>query len=458
MTSIHARMAITVSMLSLLLFAARPSAGSAPEVLSDSTTVESWTLANGLKVVTRHVPRARAIAVVMSYRLGTAQDLEGHEGQSALLAELQYRAGAKDTPERSREELVILRPLGWNLKVTPYLTHLAEIASTAQFPGVLHQVAGRAAGVTLTEAVFQSALQTVRRDLAENYGSSAERTLYYDVRALAAGANAASLSRYASGKGLDGLTLKDAQQKVSAIFTPKNAVLAVAGNLTGYDLHRLIEHEFGAIPAGGPALPLASSLLKAGQFRLPGSNLQATVGALGILGPALTDTLHPSFAIHAMLLGSFCRQRWGPATPPLTTRFDFSLLDDPEVVRLYPPISPDPNDKTPVVEEFHYTLAEVPVQLERDSYTDALDNVTWLLGGPMPDPVVLRMRREPGALYTLASGMGAREQWGDASFWSQYRRRFDAAAGRDLPNWRVYFGTLEHIVQLRLVPESAAAR
>jgi hypothetical protein len=451
------RVAIIASLI-LLAGSAPPVRAAGPETLADSTEAENWTLANGLQVVTRHVPRARGIAVVMCYRIGSASDPAGHEGESALLAELQYRGGSTDSPERSREELTILRPLGWNLKVTPYLCHLAEIATPAQFPGMLHQIASRTRGVTVSEALLQSAVREVKRDLADNYGGSVERALYYDVRGLATGIEPAGLNRYATGKGIEGISVREAQQRLQSVFTPANAVLSLAGNLSGYDVHRLVEREFAGIPAGNALPRPKGQTLKKGVYRLTAPNLPIAVGAIGVLGPALDDTLHPSFTLHALLMGSFCRGRWGPTDPPLTTRFDFSPLDDPEVVRFYPPISPDPKNTVVVVEELHYTLAEVPVQLERNAYVDALDNVAWMLGGAMPDFLVRRMQREPGALYTLASGMGARAQWGDEAFWSEYRRRFDASAGRDLPIWRNYFGALDHIVQLRLVPETAAAK
>lgn len=452
------RAAVLATLPLMLLVHANAASAAPPELLSDSTVTESWSLSNGLRVVTRHVPRARGIAIVVSYRTGNSDDPKGHEGRAALLAELQFRGSAPESPERSREELVILRPLGWNLKVTPYLVHLAEIASPQQFPGVLHQVASRARGVTISEAVFQSAVRDVKRDLAENYGGSFDRALYYNVRALATGLDATALQRYVSGKGVESISLREAQQELRTAFTPANAVLSLAGNLAGFDLHRLIDREFASIPGGNDLPPLAGKPLKSGDYRLSAPKLPYPVGAIGLLGPALTDTLHPSFTLHALMIGSFCRGRWGPADPPLTGRFDFSPLDDPEVARLYPPVSRDPATKSPVLEELHYTLAEVPVQTDRESFADGLENMAWMLGGPMPFGLVKRMVKEPGALYTLASGMAARAHWGDETFWSDYRRRFDEAAGRDLAHWRVHFGNPERMVQLRLVPETAAAK
>lgn len=424
-----------------------------PETLADSTVAERWTLANGLRVETRHIPRARAVAVVMSYRIGSASDPAGREGQAALLAELAFRGAARGTPERSRDELLTLRPLGWNLRVTPYLTHLAEIAAPAQFPGVLHQVAARAAGVEVSESLFRSALEVVREDLAERHSGSVEHALHYLLRDLAATGSPERTGRYGAGRGLEGITAREAAQRVRRTFVPANAVLSLAGNLEGFDVRRLVDREFGAIPAGTALPPPQPTRLAAGSHRVEHPGLTRPLGGLGVIGPALTDTLHPSFSLHALLLGGLCKSRWGPPPHgPLTTRFEYALLDDPELVRLYPDVPPDPDDRTPVIEELHLTLSEVPPVLGREAYEDALVHVTWMIGGPLPEPMMRRMRREPGALYTLASGMGARAQWGDETFWSEYRRRFDAAAGRDFAHWRNALGDPARILQVRLVP------
>jgi len=232
-----------------------------------------------------------------------------------------------------------------------------------------------------------------------------------------------------------------------------DAHLHLQRGLTRDNLRRLVDREFGSIPAGERRPAPSPVTLKAGQHKIPSSAATRPAAAIGLIGYALTDSLHPSFALHAMLLGSFCRGRWGAPAAPLTTRFDFSFLDDPELVRLYPSVSTNPDDPVPVIEEYYYTLAELPVEIERKAYEDVMKNVSWMLGGPLPEPLLVRMQKEPGSLYALASAMAARAQWGDSAFWATYRRRFDDAAGRDLPQWGVTFGALDRIVQLRLVPQ-----
>ena len=444
-------------LLAGLILASPYPAASDPVALPDSTVSDRWVLGNGLRVVTRHIPRARAVAIVVCYRTGSSLDPPGREGLASVLAEVAFTGAAGEVPERTREEMTSLRPMGWNLKVTPTFTQLSEIASHEQFPGVLHQVALRARGVTVTQNILRSAVATVKRNLTDDY-SDLNRALYYQVRGLAAGATHATLLRGASGKGIQDLTAKEIQQQLQKLYAPANAILGVAGNLTGYDARRLIEREFGGLPGGTPRPDPRPTVFAPGSYTLSHPGLTSATGALGVIGPAIDDSLHPSFCLHALLFGSFCRRQWGPPSPPLSSRFAFSVLDDPGLVRFYPPVSPDPHDSTQVAEEFLYTLNEFPLgAIEKESYDEAFENLEWLLGGSLSTGLLKRMRNDPGALYTLCSGMAARETWGEETFWAQYRRRFEEAAEDDLNRWRSYFITRDHLIQLRLVPEKETA-
>src|SRR5438093_1542124 len=212
------RSAIAVAALALSVTLALPRAARAetgPVTLPDSTVCESWLLPNGLGVTTRHVPRTSAVSITVAYRIGNAGDPTGREGLARLLAEAAFTAAAGEIPERTRDEMESLRPLGWNLEVGTRSTLLTEIASPAQ-------------------------------------------------------------------------------------------------------------------------LPVA---LRPGLRQITRSDLASPLGVVGIIAPALTDTAHPEFYLNALVIGSLCKDQWDPPAPPLTTRFKYSALDDPDLVRIYPPVS-----------------------------------------------------------------------------------------------------------------------
>jgi hypothetical protein len=434
-----------------LIACAPRAASAAPRKLADSTVVDRWTLKNGMRVVTRHVPLARAVVTTTCYRAGSEWDPAGQEGLAALLAEIEFTAAAGDVPARSRDDLPSQRPLGAGVKVTRHYAQLTEIASTAQFPGVLHQVAARIRGVAPTEDVLNRARATVARLLEDDYFNRLDRSLYFSVRALAAGADPKALERYGSGSGLEKLAAKDFEKQLAEAYAAPNGVLCIAGNLTGVDVRRLLEHEFPTGDAApGPYTPPRMDV-RAGVGTVARPGLTAPAGVLGVLAPSLADSTHPAFYAHALLIGSLLASRWDPPTPPITTRFQFSVADEPEMARYYAPVTAS---KPPRVnDEFGYSLHELAeVDVDPSAVVQLLTGVDWLLGGALPRDVLKRMKDDPAALHTLTSNMAARELYGDDDFWATYRRRFHTSVGPEIGRWISYFVDPKHQVQLIFTP------
>ncbi len=448
------RNAIRTLLILCALFAARTTLAE-PLPLEDGTTVERWTLPNGLEVVARDVSGARAISIAWGYRIGQDHDPADRPGLASLLAEVAFTAPAGDTPERTRDEMESLRPQGWSMRVSRRQTLFSETATTAQFPGVLHQIAGRMRGVTVTDADLQAALVTVRRTLGERYSGTADQTLYWQVREYARGLDQEAIAALAAARGLDRETPASVQQAIARAYVPANGVLVLAGDLSGLDLRSIIDSEFGALPAGErlPALP-ASRLDSVTVVRRP-SGTDAPVAVVGLMAPALSDTLHPSFHMALLVLGGFVKQSWGPPAAPLTTRFQYSLLEDPGFARFYPPTlplsAPDPRSTEGVlqgaVEELRAGI------IERENYGSIRHNLLWMMGGPMPRALLDGVRRDPAALTFLCTSLASQALWGNEVFWAEYRRRFDVGVSPEFAFWANWLRDPRHRATLLLLPK-----
>jgi hypothetical protein len=391
--------------------------------------------------------------MITAYRVGRDQDPKGREGLAELLSEVLLTAAAGDVPERSRAELADLRPRGWNLQVTPRFTLLSEVASPAQFPGVLRQVAARLRGVTVTDSILARALRTVRRELGDRYLGAPELTLYNQLREVALGVSDVDLVRRAAGRAVRDLTAAEASERLRRLYVPANAVLAVAGNLTGVDLHRLVSGLCEDIP-GGTALgePPAPRLAAATRtLRRPG--LDHPVGAVGVIAPPITDPLHPNFYLNALIIGHYCRQAWGPAKPPLMDRFRYPILADPQIAQFFPPVAPgetDPDRLSAVMQETLDALAGSIVSPE--TFEELRVNHIWLLGGSLTPPLLKRLREHSGTMHTLANTLAVRALWGSEAFWADYRARFADARLAGGERWTRHFRSPENHVRLLLVP------
>ena len=448
------RNAIYTLLILCTLFAARTTLAE-PLKLEDSTTVERWTLPNGLEVVTRDVPGACAISISWGYHIGMDHDPADRPGLAALLAEVAFTAPAGDTPERTRDELESLRPQGWSLRVSRRQTLFIETATAAQFPGVLHQIAGRMRGVTVTGAEMKSALVTVRRTLGERYSGTADQMLYWHIREYTRGLDQVAIAELAAAKGLSRETPASVQQAIARAYVPANGVLVLVGDLSGLDLRSIVASEFGALPAGDRLTAPPALRFDSVRVVLQQSGLDAPVAVLGLMAPALSDTLHPSFHLALLVLGGKAKQAWDTPAHPLTTRFQYSLLDDPDFARFYPPALP------PQAPDLQNTAAVLPLTVDellseaipRETYGALRYNLLWMMGGPMPRALLEAVRRDPAALNFLCASLASQTLWGNEVFWAEYRRRFDASVSPEFGFWADWLRDPGHQAALLLLPK-----
>jgi len=408
------------------LLAPAPASALALGASPDSATRASWTLANGLTVIAQHVPGSGAVSITVGCHGGTDSDPAGKEGLAQLVGEILYTGAAGTTPERSRAEMSSLRPLGAELKVNRRQTLITEVASLQQFPGVFHQMAERMRGVRVTPASIATALTSLRAFQRDAYLDAPARRLYNGVAVLAAGGDSVTLQRVATCSALAGVPAADVEARLRHVMAPANAVLSIAGNLDGVNLRALVEHEFGSIPAGARAEEPPHRPYKAGTVLIHQPGLDGPVGCVGVVAPSLQQQMQPTFYLSLLVLATQLNTVWGPPEAPLTSHFQYSIMDDPELVRFYPAL--DKRDRTPgaLTESFNGALRPFYELVADEDLLESLRNgVEWMLGAPVPPEMLSRFRQIPGLLALLSSTGASRELWGGEAVWAPYRAQFE---------------------------------
>ena len=446
-----------LSLLAIVIGSGLPAAAGAgtdrPTMLADSTFAQGWKLANGLRVVTRHIPYSGGVAMTLAYDVGSDDDPPGSEGLAMLLAEVAFTAAAGDIPERSRAELASQRPLGWSFLPTRRSTMFTEISTPRQFPAVLDQMATRMRGVTVTREGLREALGNVRAQMAERLAGPPTVSLYYQIRELAAGHDDAALLRAAPGRNLERMTPLAVHKEIARLFVPANAVLSLAGNLEDVDVRALVQNLFGPLPAGSKATLAPRDSLRAGGRRVKVPGVDQRRGVVGIIAPPLTDPRHPSFYLSSMILGSHFSQAWAPADQPTAAPspvFHYALFDEPDLVRLFPPGAATTEDLGTAVKLAVSELRSMVIPNE--AFDQMRQGLTWLLGGPMTELQLGRTRTDASALHTLSRSMAGRELFGGEAMWAPYREQFAQLPPGDLQAWMDYYLEPEHQVRLIAAP------
>jgi hypothetical protein len=426
-----------------------PSAGAPGDtgLMPDSTRTERWTLPNGLRVVTRSIPGAGSAAMTVAYRMGMDDDPPGRAGLAQLLGDLAYLAPAADQPARSPEEMGSLRPLGWSYPVLRRVTLLTEVTDTGRFPVTLDQMARRMRDVTVDEAALKVARMRVKTELKEQLFGPATEVLNHQVRDIAAGRTDAQIVAHASGSDLDKVTVKEAQEALRRWHAPANAVLSLVGDFGTVDVRRLIEQRFATIPGGAaqPETPVTLAPISRTMRRTG-----PAAGAIAVLAPALTDSTHPSFYMAAMVLGSMCEDGWNRGGQP-QPRFQYALVDEPEMFRVFPPVVEDESDPARLVFRLRTATEQLPSLLVMpDQFAKLRASVLTVLGGPMPAEQRRILRANPGVLHTLARGQATCELRMGPAFWDEYRRRLGQVNSLALGTWQPWMDDPKNQVVLLL--------
>jgi hypothetical protein len=448
------RALLSVALTALALATATVRAAEGPVRLPDSTFVERFTLPNGLRVVLRHIPGCSRIATTTAFAFGQSSDPAGLEGRAQLLAELHYLAATGDSPARTREEMTSLRPQGWNFAVSPGVSWFEELASIDQFPGVLHQIAGRLRALTIEASDLASAKASASADLASRYESQPALALHYRSGALSQGRSDAQVARYASGRGLEGVTLPKAREALKQLYVPANASLSIAGDLSRFPARKIVEDQFGDIPGGTALTTGIPGAADTASRVLRRPELARALGVFGVRAPALTDSLHPDFLIATLMLGGQAAQTFGGPEAPLTTRFQYNVFDDPTLVRFYPELDEGARSDRDLDAAMQQLFIDFRARTITGDLKRALwRGVDWLLGGPVPPEMMPRVLQDLGTLHTVCLTAAIRELWGGEAFWAGYRARFRSTAGPDQPYWIAWFRSPQNAVRVVLVPD-----
>jgi predicted Zn-dependent peptidase len=443
---------LLVTLIAAALGAARARA-TALGAPSDSVAHVNWTLPNGMRVLAQHIPDGRGIAISVAYPGGSDQDPPARPGLASLLAEVHFTAAASDVPERARSEMSSLRPYGYEVRVGRSITIFTEVATPMQFAGVLHQIATRMRGVQVTPALLAAALENVRTRHHREYLDAPDIGLYNEVTERASGVDDAGIQRLVSLSAIAKLDAKEVQSLDAKAFSSRHAVISIAGNLDGLNLRALLTNEFSGVP-GGPPAPLPPIRPGRGAVvTVKHDGVHDPVGVLGVMAPALSDSSHAAFYLAALIVGAQANLQWGDPTPPLSSRFQYSILEDPDLVRFYPPLKPNDREAGALSFAFaHGVGGEDNLVVSDDVIENLRSGVNWLVGGPLHAAVLARMRTQSGALILLTNSMVERELRGGEAFWSVYRRRMEEAGAPDFVYWLGRMREPKHQVALLYLP------
>jgi zinc protease len=208
--------------------------------------VTNFKLANGLEVVVIPDHRAPVVTHMVWYRVGSADEVSGKSGLAHFLEHLMFKGTTKH-PFGEFDHLVDVNGGEGNAFTTrDYTAYFQRIASD-RLPLVMELEADRMQNLVLTDENVLPELQVVREERRMRTENDPSALLSEQI-------DAAMYTAHPYGKPVIGwmsevakLTKDDAVAFYKAHYTPANALLIVAGDVTPEQVKMLAEKYYGGL-------------------------------------------------------------------------------------------------------------------------------------------------------------------------------------------------------------------
>jgi len=209
--------------------------------------VTHFSLANGLEVVVIPDHRTPVVTHMLWYRVGAADETAGKTGLAHFLEHLLFK-GTKKNPQGLFSQTVSNIGGQENAFTSSDYTGYFQRTSREHLKMLMEFESDRMTGLVLTDDVVKPELQVVLEEqnmrVANNPGARLSEQM-----------EAALYLNHPYGRPIIGwrqeiekLTREDALEFYKRFYTPNNAILIVAGDVTADEVKKLAEDTYGKVP------------------------------------------------------------------------------------------------------------------------------------------------------------------------------------------------------------------
>ncbi len=207
----------------------------------------SFTLANGMEVVVVPDHRAPIVTHMVWYKIGAADDPPGKSGIAHFLEHLMFK-GTKAHPAGEFSAKVSEGGGQENAFTTADATAYFQTIGKERLGTVMAFEADRMEGLDLTEKVVQSERDVILEERRMRIDNDPGAQLSEAMNAALYQNHHYGIPTIGWMQEMEGLELGDALVQYRRYYTPNNAVLVVAGDVTPEEVRRLADVTFGKVP------------------------------------------------------------------------------------------------------------------------------------------------------------------------------------------------------------------
>ncbi|HOA95433.1 MAG TPA: pitrilysin family protein [Quisquiliibacterium sp.] len=203
-------------------------------------------LANGMKVLVIEDHRAPTVAHMVWYRAGSIDEVNGGTGVAHVLEHMMFK-GTRDLPAGEFSRRVAAMGGRENAFTSRDYTGYYQQVHRSRLADVMALEADRMANLVLSKEEFDKEIRVVMEERRWRTEDRAESLVYEQLMAAAFTASPYRAPVVGWMNDLEAMTVDDARDWYERWYTPGNALLVVAGDVTPAEVFELAERTYGRI-------------------------------------------------------------------------------------------------------------------------------------------------------------------------------------------------------------------
>ena len=245
-----------VSLSAVVAFATLVAVAPLPSHAQDanSTKVSHFKLANGLEVVVIPDHRTPVVTHMLWYRVGAADETAGKTGLAHFLEHLLFK-GTKKNPQGLFSQTVATIGGQENAFTSADYTGYFQRTAREHLKTLMEFESDRMTGLVLTEEVVRPELAVVLEEQNMRIANNPSARLEVQMDASLYLNHPYGRPIIGWRQEIEGLTSADALAFYKRFYTPNNAILVVAGDVTAEEVKKLAEETYGKIEIQTPIAP-----------------------------------------------------------------------------------------------------------------------------------------------------------------------------------------------------------
>jgi zinc protease len=233
------RLVMQVLAMALVLAAALPARGAAGD-----TTEQR--LANGMQVIVKPDRRAPVVVVMVWYRVGSIDEVNGRTGVAHVLEHMMFK-GTKTMAVGDYSRIIAAAGGRDNAFTGNDYTGYFAVLQKAHLDLAMKLEADRMVNLTLSPEEWAKEIRVVMEERRYRTDDRPRSLVYEQMMATALTAHPYRHPVIGWMSDLQSMTVEDAREFYQRWYTPNNAVLVVVGDVEPREVVALAEKHFGAI-------------------------------------------------------------------------------------------------------------------------------------------------------------------------------------------------------------------